>query len=153
MIKTVYIDTSVVGGVFDDEFRLWTDLFFKEVEQGNFKIAVSDLLVGELKGAPTKVREFLQKFNEQKFISINFTEEAEQLADIYLTEKIVGFKSLTDCQHIATATINNIEVLASWNFKHIVNLNKIRLYNSVNLREGYRSIEIRTPRELLSDGN
>ena len=61
----------------------------------------------------------------------------------------MGFKSLVDCQHIATASVNNIEILASWNFKHIVNLDKIRMYNSVNLREGYRTIEIRTPREIL----
>jgi hypothetical protein len=52
--------------------------------------------------------------------------------------------------HIALATLNNADVLASWNFKHIVNLDRIRLYNSINLRLGYRLIEIRTPREILN---
>ncbi len=95
----------------------------------------------------------MNELKDEQFITINLNEEAEQLADIYLDERIVGFKSLIDCQHIATATIHNIEVLASWNFKHIVNLDKIRMYNSVNLREGYRTVEIRTPRELLHHGN
>ncbi len=58
-------------------------------------------------------------------------------------------KSYIDALHIALATINNADVLASWNFKHIVNLDRIRLYNSINFRQGYRMIEIRTPREIL----
>lgn len=153
MIRTVYIDTSVVGGLFDEEFQLWTKLFFEEVTQGNYKVAVSDILLMELANAPIKVKDYLNKLSNDQIVTINLNEEAEQLANLYLEEKIVGFKSLSDCQHIATATTHNVEVLVSWNFKHIVNLDKIRLYNSVNLREGYRTIEIRTPRELLHHGN
>lgn len=153
MIPTVYIDTSVVGGLFDEEFQLWTKLFFDEVTQGNYKVAISDILLMELGSAPTKVKDYLNELSNNQIVTINLNEEAEQLANMYLEEKIVGFKSLSDCQHIATATTHNVEVLVSWNFKHIVNLDKIRLYNSVNLREGYRTIEIRTPRELLHHGN
>lgn len=153
MILTVYIDTSVVGGLFDEEFQLWTKLFFEEVTQGNYRVAVSDILLMELANAPIKVKDYLNKLSNDQIVTINLNEEAEQLANLYLEEKIVGFKSLSDCQHIATATTHNVEVLVSWNFKHIVNLDKIRLYNSVNLREGYRTIEIRTPRELLHHGN
>ena len=60
------------------------------------------------------------------------TEEAIKLADTYITEKVVGKTSLEDCRHIALATINRVDVLASWNFKHIVNLKRIKEYNSVN---------------------
>ena len=129
------------------------NFFFKEVGQGNYKVAVSDILLRELRGAPANVRDYLNHLHNDKIVTISLNEEAEQLAEIYLKEKIVGLKSLADCQHIATATTHNIEILVSWNFKHIVNLDKIRLYNSVNLREGYRTIEIRTPRELLHYGN
>lgn len=55
----------------------------------------------------------------------------------------------SDAQHIAVATINEAGVLVSWNFKHIVNLQRIRTYNQVNERQGYRPLEIRTPREVL----
>lgn len=58
---------------------------------------------------------------------------------------------LADAQHIAIATVARVDVLVSWNFKHIVNLQRIRGYNSVNLRKGYPLLEIRTPRELLTD--
>lgn len=153
MVRSVYIDTSIVDGLFDDEFQLWTELFFDEVHSGNYKVAVSDILLKELRRAPRNVRDYLDQLHNDKMVTIVLNRDAEQLADLYLQEKIVGPKSLVDCQHIATATVHNIEVLVSWNFKHIVNLDKIRLYNSVNLQEGYRTIEIRTPRELLHHGN
>ncbi len=54
-------------------------------------------------------------------------------------------------QHIAVATLGRVDVVVSWNFKHIVNLNRIRLYNSVNLKLGYPMIEIRSPREVLDE--
>ncbi|MFQ3608296.1 MAG: hypothetical protein SNJ55_06670 [Chloroherpetonaceae bacterium] len=81
------------------------------------------------------------------------TEEAIKLADTYIDEKVVGKTSLQDCRHIALATIHKVDVLASWNFKHIVNLDRIKGYNSVNLRLGYSMIEIRSPKELVNYGN
>jgi len=69
------------------------------------------------------------------------------LAETYIAEKTLGKASLNDAYHIAIATINRINVLVSWNFKHIVNLNKIRLFNSVNVKLGYSLIEIRCPKE------
>ena len=150
MIKTVYIDTSVVGGKFDIEFEFWTNLFFKSVEAGEFKIVISNILKSELEEAPENVRSFLNNFPDEHKLFVEFDETAEKLAQKYISESIVGHKSMTDCRHIAIATVNEIEIVASWNFKHIVNLNKIRLYNGVNLKEGYRIIEIRTPREIIN---
>ena len=79
--------------------------------------------------------------------------EAKQLAEKYLSESVVSKKSKVDAQHIAIATINRADVLVSWNFKHIVNLEKIHGYNAVNLKQGYPMIEIRTPLEVLSYEN
>lgn len=81
------------------------------------------------------------------------TEEAVKLADTYVLGKVVGKTSLEDCRHIALATINKVDVLASWNFKHIVNLDRIKGYNSVNLRLGYQMIEIRNPKDLIKYEN
>ena len=153
MTNLVYIDTSVVGGVFDKEFELWTKQFFILVGNQTFKIATSALLEAELENAPEHVQNFLDSIADNNRIEVDYNEEAIILADIYQSEGIVGPTSLTDCRHIATATVNGINILASWNFKHIVNLNKIRLYNSVNLKNGYNVLEIRTPRELLKHEN
>ena len=150
MVKKVYIDTSVVGGYFDEEFEFWTKIFFESVKKNEFQIVISELLTEELKRAPEFIRDFLNGFPNDHKVFVELTEEVETLAKKYINSQIVGIKSLADCRHIATATINDIEILTSWNFKHIVNLNKIHLYNGVNLQSGYRTVEIRTPREIVN---
>jgi len=72
---------------------------------------------------------------------------------LYIKENVVGKTSREDCIHIALATINRADVLVSWNFKHIVNLSRIRGYNSVNLKTGYPTIEIRSPLDLIDYEN
>jgi len=84
---------------------------------------------------------------------VNLTDEVKELAEMYINEKVVGKTSRADCQHIALSTIYKVDVLASWNFKHIVNLERIRGYNSINFREGYQMTEIRTPKEIFNYEN
>jgi predicted nucleic acid-binding protein len=152
MKQRIYIDTSVVGGFFDEEFKDPTQRLFKRLEDNEVKFIISDLLELELIQAPRHVNELLLKYPSDRFERIEMTEEIMNLADKYIVEKVVGRTSLEDCRHIALATINRVDVLASWNFKHIVNLDRIKGYNSVNLRLGYPTIEIRTPQELVSYG-
>ena len=114
---------------------------------------VSDLLDLELLNAPRNVRELLHKYSADKFQRVELTEEVITLAENYIFEKVVGETSLEDCRNIALATINRVDVLASWNFKHIVNLDRIKGYNSVNLRSGYPMIEIRSPKDLVNYGD
>ncbi|MEQ9303668.1 MAG: hypothetical protein RJQ14_07085, partial [Marinoscillum sp.] len=127
MVKKVYIDTSVVGGYFDEEFEFWTKIFFESVKKHEFQIVISELLTEELKHAPEFIRIFLDDFPTEHKVYVELTEDVEILAKQYINSQIVGVKSLADCRHIATATVNEIEILTSWNFKHIVNLNKIHL--------------------------
>lgn len=153
MKQRVYIDTSVVGGYFDEEFKEATTALFQRLENGEIVFVISDLLDLELINAPQNVRELLQNYSADKFVRVELTEEIIKLADTYISEKVVGKTSLEDCRHIALATINKVDVLASWNFKHIVNLDRIKGYNSVNLRLGYQMIEIRSPKDLINYGN
>lgn len=153
MKQRIYIDTSVVGGFFDEEFKDDTIPLFKRLEKGEIIFVVSDLLDLELINAPQKVRELLHNYSVEKFYRIELSEEAILLADTYIAEKVVGITSIEDCRHIALATIHKVDVLASWNFKHIVNLDKINGYNSVNLKLGYQMIEIRSPKDLINYGN
>jgi predicted nucleic acid-binding protein len=150
MMKLVYIDTSVVGGVFDEEFELWTKMFFDEVKNGRFKVATSEILFEELERAPEQVRNYIDSIPYEQVQTAVYNDEAKELAEKYIEAGIVGKTSLTDCLHIAIATINNIRIVTSWNFKHIVNLDKIQQYNAINIGAGYNQLEIRTPRELLN---
>ena len=149
MKQRIYIDTSVVGGYYDEEFNDVTIELFKRLENHEIIFVVSDLLDLELLNAPKRVKELLHKYPNESFERVELTEEAIILADTYITEGVVGRTSLEDCRHIAMATINKVDVLASWNFKHIVNLERIKGYNSVNLRFGYSMIEIRSPKNLI----
>jgi predicted nucleic acid-binding protein len=145
----IYIDTSVVGGYYDREFSEATAKFFAKVERGEFILVVSDLLETELVKAPALVREHLISYAVGQIESARLSPAAVELANEYIAKRVVGATSVADCQHIAIATIANVNVLVSWNFKHIVNLKRIRGYNEVNVKSGYSALEIRTPEEVL----
>lgn len=131
----VYIDTSVIGGYFDDEFIVDTKLLFNEISQGEYSLVISDLTEKDLLNAPETIKTLLKDFGID-FELVLVTQESIDLASEYIKEKVVGQTSIDDCIHIATATINKVDLLISWNFKHIVNIQRIRGYNSINLKNG-----------------
>ena len=151
--QRIYIDTSIVGGFFDEEFEEATKLLFRLLERKEVIFVISEVLMSELENAPEKVRTLLGNYSNDCFEKVTLTVEARELANQYIAENVIGKTSLDDCRHIALATINRVDVLASWNFRHIVNLARIRGYNGVNLKNGYPTIEIRNPKELIDYGN
>lgn len=153
MAQRFYFDTSVFGGAFDIEFEEETLLLFEKVKLGQITIVYSDLTESELINAPEQVQIFFHQLEHKYLERVEVTTEGYQLGQIYINEKIVGQTSLDDCIHIATATLNKVDILVSWNFKHIVNIFRIRGYNSVNLRLGYGTLEIRSPKEIVGYEN
>lgn len=145
----IYIDTSIVGGYFDTEFDAETKMLFKRLTNNEVIFVISDLLDIELERAPERVKNLLYKYPDDCFERVTLTLEAKELGELYVKENVVGQTSIEDCYHIAMATINNVDVLASWNFKHIVNFTRIKGYNSVNIKSGYNLLEIRNPRDLI----
>ncbi len=148
MKQRIYIDTSVFGGHFDEEFKEHTIPMFKRIKEGEFIILYSTVTQDELENAPEKVKEFVKSLRADMTEFIDITDEAVDLANEYIKEKVVGQTSYADCLHIALATINRADFLVSWNFKHIVNIERIRGYNSINIKNGYQLLEIRSPREF-----
>jgi predicted nucleic acid-binding protein len=150
--QRIYIDTSIVGGFYDELFEKETKILFQQLENKEVIFVISEVLTNELDKAPEQVRTLLDSYSDDCIEEVPLTDEARELADKYIAEKVVGRTSYDDCCHIALATIHKVDVLASWNFKHIVNLVRIRGYNGVNLKNGYTTIEIRNPRELIDYG-
>lgn len=151
MKSRIYADTSVIGGCFDEEFQEVTKQLFEEFKSGIKILVLSDLTLKELELAPKPVGEIINLIPETNKEYIFLNDEAEFLSLKYIEEKAVSEKYLVDAQHIALATVEHIDVLTSWNFKHIVNLRRIQLYNSINLKYGYSLLEIRSPRELINE--
>lgn len=149
MKRHIYTDTSVIGGCLDEEFEEVSQRLFDRFRRGEDVILISELTLLELEGAPDAVRKVLEDVPVAHRKDIEFTETASDLAERYLRAGVVGEASRLDAQHIATATVHRADVLVSWNFKHVVNLDRIRGYNSVNLRQGYSMLEIRSPQEVI----
>jgi len=149
----VYVDTSVVGGYFDEEFEDVTKLFFDRIFRNDFLVYFSEISEAELSLAPDFVKDLKSRIPSESYKYLDLDDESRDLAETYINEKILGKASLDDAYHIAIATVNRLDVLVSWNFKHIVNYDKIKLFNSINLRLGYPMIDIRSPKEFVKYEN
>ncbi len=153
MEQRFYFDTSVFGGLFDVEFEEETTLLFEKVTLGQIKSVYSNLTESELANAPERIRKYFESIKNEFKEKVFVTPEGLKLAQTYVDEKVVGETSLDDCIHIATTTLSKVNMLVSWNFKHIVNIYRIRGYNSINLRLGYPTLEIHSPKEIVNHGN
>ncbi len=148
----IYLDTSVLGGVFDPEFEEDTAKLLEEIRSGRAFPVLSEQVEIELEPAPQKVQALLGELLGLGAENVRLSVAADKLADAYLNAQVVSRTYRADALHIALATLAKVDVLVSWNFKHIVNLRRIRGYNDVNLTLGYATLEIRSPKEVLEDG-
>ena len=151
MIGRIYTDTSVIGGCEDEEFRVHSRRLMDAFIRGDLRLVLSELTLRELVPAPLAVRKVLASVPAGHIEVVRLTPAAADLARRYLAEGILKANMLADAQHIAMATIANVDALVSWNFKHVVNLARIHGYHGVNAKLGYPMIEIRSPREVLTD--
>jgi hypothetical protein len=146
--QRIYVDTSVIGGCFDAEFAPWSNGLFKDFRLGTYVPVLSDIVAAEIEDAPEPVRVRHTELVELGAELLAADEEAVRLADVYQARKILTPKYYDDGLHIALATIAAVDLLVSWNFKHIVHYDKIRLFNAVHLEMGYRPLQIYSPREV-----
>ncbi len=147
----IYFDTSVIGGCFDEEFAEWSNMLFDEFIAGKKIAVISEVVVEELSKASNNIQNRINDIDSSNLEIIFRNNEVDLLAFQYIECGAITTKYKEDALHIALATYYNVDVLVSWNFKHIVNLNRILKYNSVNLSNGYKIIEIRTPKEVISN--
>lgn len=153
MNQRFYLDTSVFGGAFDSEFDEPSLSLFERIKLGSITCIYSELVETELARAPSKVINLFKELPKKNLEKVVINDAILTLATKYIKEKVVGATSFDDCINIATATIYRADILVSWNFKHIVNVYRIRGYNSINLRMNYPPLEIRSPKEIIDYGN
>lgn len=153
----LYIETSVWNFYFADdapEKKGYTIQFFNNVLSGNLcEVYISDTVIREILQADEDVTNSLfDLIGRFDTIVLDITEEVNELANFYLSECALPPKAIADATHAAVATVYGIDCLISWNLKHLANLNRIKKINSVNLKSGYRQIDIFTPMEVLYYG-
>ena len=150
-VQRVYIDTSILGGCFDPEFAHWSNALIDDFRAGRLKPVISDIVIAEIGDAPPAVRDLLADILTLSPESLVVTPESLALADAYQDRGILTPKFYADGLHITLATCAEVDLLVSWNFRHIVHYDKIRLFTAVNLERGYKSLAIYSPREVASD--
>jgi len=148
----VYVDTSVFGGTQDAEFATDSRSFFAQVARGVYVVLLSDETLRELAVSPEAVRRAWLDLPPTAVELTGLPDEASTLADEYISSGVLGSASIGDALHVAAATVAGADLILSWNFKHIVNYNRIRGFNGVNVRLGYRTMTILSPREMRDDG-
>ena len=147
----IYLDTSVFGGYFEVEFSKESVRVIEAIRRGRATVVLGELVDLELRKAPQEVRDLLKSLPPEHVEEVQFGREAQELRDAYLEAGILTPNSRTDAGHVATATVHRADAIVSWNFKHIVQLEKMKLYNQINLKNGYGFLEIVSPKEVLSD--
>jgi predicted nucleic acid-binding protein len=147
----IYIDTSVIGGCLDDEFSVESNNLIELIKQEKFILLISEIIINELIDAPQAVKNILLSIPQSVIEVVNITSEILQLRDDYINGSVVRSKSINDATHVAAATVARADAIISWNFKHIVRLDKMKGYNQINLLNGYGILTIISPLEVTID--
>lgn len=148
----VYLDSSVIGGYFDIEFEDATRKLWSEMKAGTYRFVSSLLVDEEIADAPQRVQDLMaDTFSQADLLAI--TLEVEELAAAYMAEKIVPGRFEDDATRVAIASVHQIGLLASWNFKHLVNFQRETAFNAVNLLQGYPTVRIVSPLELIHEND
>jgi len=149
-LQRTYIDTSVIGGCLDPEFAVWSNGLLSDFGAGRLKPVVSSIVTAEIANAHEAIQRQYAEFLALEPEILEVSLEAIALADVYQRRRILTAKYYDDSLHIAVATVAEVDVLVSWNFRHIVHFNKIRQFNAVNLAMGYKPLQIFSPREVTT---
>ena len=149
-ISRIYLDTSVIGGCHDIEFATWSNGLMKDFRLKNYQPVLSQLTFDEISKAPQRVQDILTVLMDYEPEILEITQDAIELSGVYLNRKILTQKFRDDALHIALASLADVDVLVSWNFRHIVHYDKIRLFNAVNIENGLKPIDIYSPREVTN---
>ena len=149
--ERIYFDSSVIGGYYDAEFSEESKRVIEYARDGRIIVLMSEIVIQEILKAPLRVQEVLTSLPSVTLERIELTPEIISLRDAYLAAKIVAPRWTDDATHVAAATIARADAIVSWNFTHIVRLDKMRAYNTINLLNGYGILTIISPKEVRYD--
>jgi len=152
----VYIETTLFNFYFDKdrEAHIDTVRFFKDIAAKKYEAYTSDYVINELKKTQSDKREKMIALIEQYDITVlALDDEAEQLADIYVEQGIIPRRYRTDGVHIAVAAVNDLNMIISMNYEHIVKRKTKIETGNINIANGYRTVEICTPMEVNEHEN
>ena len=152
----VYLETTMFNYYFDSERDAHADTvkFFEEIKAGKYQAFTSNYTTEELSKAPEeKFVKMMGLIEEYDIAILNPSDDEVRLAVLYQEQGILPARSTTDALHIAAATVNDLDMILSLNFEHIVRKKTVVMTSSLNTQLGYRPIDIRSPMEVVSREN
>ena len=146
----VYIETSVWGMLLPNQPRALrepTRRFLAQCRAGLFAPYVSAAVFEEIEQAnPRTARQLLAEINKLHPEELKTNETSEFLASKYIEVGILPPKKRFDALHVAIATVRGMNILVSWNHRHLANDRKRQLFNALNRLSGYKQdLVIQTP--------
>lgn len=153
---SIYLETSIWNYVYADdapEKKEVTLKFFEEVSKNSFDTYISPSVIQEIEQAPSPKKELLDKLlrgHEPQLLE--YSPEIDTLAQAYLSRGAIPKKKIQDANHVAYATYHKMDVLLTWNYKHLANVRKKYLIEAINLENGYnKALELVTPYEVIGN--
>ncbi len=151
----IYLETTIINFYFADDApdkKADTIQLFQEMKKGNYEAYTSNAVLDEINEASEQLRQKLLSLLVKYDIPVlEEGSDVDRLADLYVSEGIIPLKYREDTVHIAMATITGMDIILSWNFKHIVKRKTILMTNLINAREGYKNIDIYSPSEVIEN--
>ena len=155
--QKIYLETTLFNFYFDEDrgfAHKGTVKLFDDIAAGKYEVFTSRFVIDELNNAPKAKREkMLDLILKYDIPILETTEEAVRIADLYIEEKIIPQKYRTDGLHIAIATVNDLDMIISMNFQHIVKRKTKIGTGNINTLNNYRAVEIYSPMEVIEDEN
>ena len=149
-VPTLFLDTSTIGGYFDAEWTKGTHELWRLMELGRVRFVTSSVTVEEIALARDHVRDhFAAHFDTNAILPLS--DEAKALADVYIRHGVLPQSCLNDARQVAVCTLARINLLVSWNFKHLVNPERKRGFQAINLLQSQPHVSIVTPWEVIYD--
>lgn len=151
----IYLDTSVISHLQVDDvpekmastLKLWD-----EIKQDQYDVYISGLVIAEIDECPESKRAALYEYlKEITFETATLNDEIVSLANRYIEAGIVPSRCKDDAVHLATASVNDCNVVVSWNFKHMVKIKTILGVNGINKQYRYGEIEILPPDSIIGE--
>ena len=147
----LYLETSVWNFYYADDSpeKKWETLqFFRNINK-RYDIFISGIVMDEINNSDTETRNKLialvGKFNPVRLI---VTSEVEELAEKYIMASAVPKRKIEDALHASITTVNMLDMLVSWNCRHLARASRKAKINGVNMQNGYKLIDIITPMEV-----
>ena len=155
--QKVYLETTLFNFYVDEDRGFAHDstvALFKEIAAGKYEAFTSAYVIDELEQAPEGRREeMLNLLTEYSISVLTYNDEAKALADIYISEGVIPQRHRADALHIAITVVNDLDMIISMNFQHIVKHKTRIATGSINTLNGYRTVTILNPMEVIDNEN